>query len=62
MMAQRLTAVRGFVEVDNSPDFLHATCPECDSTGPHEDNGRQPEDRDYAVKCDCGHEWTPNEG
>lgn len=43
-------------------DFTRETCPDCGRKGPHDDNGFDPDDVGYAVKCDCGHEWAPNEG
>lgn len=47
---------------DDPATWRTAKCPECGSTGPHADNGRRLTDRDYAVKCACGHERARDAG
>lgn len=50
-------------DFDDPAAWGTAKCPECESEGPHPDNGRRPTDRDYAVKClACGHERARDAG
>lgn len=48
---------------DDPATWQTAECPDCQSAGPHPDNGRRPSDADYAVKClACGHERARDAG